>query len=234
MPESTYKESQTVLVALPATTKQKLLNRFARITQFLTWPVLFLFFHLFFDLRIRGRENFSKVRSPFIIVANHVAVYDSFLLRLALGVFTPHLPLRFMAVKKFDWQFLNFLLAIGVVDFVYALFGVFTIVQGEGIEKGTQEACDIVRRGGNVVVYPEGSIIHANTVGPFKKGAAVIAIRTGAPVVPVSFRLGIKFLLRPTLSVSVGEMISAPVDLSVDDATAKFHAEVSGLYNRES
>lgn len=231
MSEITYKESSVVLTTETATWKQKTLNRFAGATQFLTWPILFTLFHLFFKIRIKDRENFSKVRSPFIIIANHVALYDSFIFRLALGIFTPHLPLRFMAVKKFDWRLLNFLLSIGVVDFVYALFGVFTIVQGEGIEKGTQEACDIIRHGGNVVVYPEGSIIHSNVVGPFKKGAAFIAARTGAPVVPVAFRLGGRSLLRRALFISIGSAITVPVNLSAEEATVEFRSVITGLYN---
>ena len=208
--------------------KEKAINRFARITQFLTWPFIFIIFKLFFSIKISGRENFGKVKSPFIIIANHLSFYDSFIFRLALGFNTPHLPLRFMAVNKFDWKFLNFLAFLGIIDLVYSLFGVFTIVPGQG--KGTWEAREIIKSGGNIVIYPEGKIVHADGIGQFKKGAAVISQQMNVEVIPVAFHLDKSSFIVRKLTINIGEAIQPNTNLTIEEQTTLFRKKLIELY----
>jgi 1-acyl-sn-glycerol-3-phosphate acyltransferase len=209
--------------------RQKLINQFARFTQFLVWPLTFLVFHLFFNLKISGRNNLVKIKSPFLIVCNHVSFYDSFIFRLALGLWTSHLPLRFMAVDKFDWKFLNRLASVGLIDFVYSLFGVFTVVPGKGIRSNLIEASRIIKAGGNIVIYPEGGIITQHAVGPFRKGAAVLMQETGVPVIPVSFKI-IEKGIRDRLIVKIGSEISYDPRLSENELTYLLYNSVNKLY----
>lgn len=113
--------------------KEKLITKFVRITQFATWPILYPFFHVMFRIEIINRHKIDNISRPFIIVANHTNFYDSFIFRIVFGF--KYLPLRFMAVTKFDWDFLNKLADCGIINFVYSLFGVFTVTPGLGIEK---------------------------------------------------------------------------------------------------
>jgi len=214
---------------------EKCVNMFAGITQFLAWPFLAPVFRIFYSIDIEGRENFSQAKSPFVIVCNHIAFYDSFLFRLALGLWTPHLPLRFMAVDRFDWPVLNALSDIGAIDLVYSLFGVFTITPGRGAEhrgENLEEAKLILEAGGNVVIYPEGRLATDPGIGTFKKGAAVLVRQTGASVVPVSFKLGPKGPLRRKISIRIGGPLHLIQGISEDEATASFFAAISDLYNR--
>lgn len=215
----------------PMARKERIINSFARVTQFLTWPFLFPLGHLFFSLRISGRRNFSAVESPFIIVSNHISFYDSFLFRLILGAWTPHLPLRFMAVHAFEWRFLNFLNSIGVISFIYSLFGVFVIIPGRGIERNLREAREIIKTGGNVVIYPEGKIFIAAGVGPFKKGAAALSRETGVSVIPVSFRRCGGWLRR-RICINVGGPMQMLSDRSIEEITETFHKAVAELHGR--
>ena len=210
--------------------RQKILKWFARVSQFLAWPVLFLIFHAVFKIRLAGRANLNSARAPFVIIANHIAFYDSFLFRLALGVFTPHLPLRFMAVKIFSSRFLNLLHYLRVVDLVYGFFGVFTVVQGQGIAKGLEEAIKIIQCGGNVVMYPEGGINKSGTIGMFKNGAAVLAKQTNVPVLPVSFRLGEREIIRKNLYINIGSPFRALGDKTDIENSALFKTKVEELY----
>jgi 1-acyl-sn-glycerol-3-phosphate acyltransferase len=73
--------------------KQILMANFARGTQFITWPLAFVLFRTIFSIRITGQENFTKATKPFILLSNHIAFYDSFLLRLALGFWSNHLQI---------------------------------------------------------------------------------------------------------------------------------------------
>lgn len=84
------------------------------------------------------------------------------------------------------------------------------------------EACEAISRGESVLVYPEGTITRDPDLWPMmgKSGAVRIALRTGAPVVPVG-HWGAQFLLKPygklprllprkTMRVAAGP----PLDLS--------------------
>lgn len=209
--------------------KEKVITWIVRLTQFLTWPILYVLFRLVFEVKIQGRNNLSKLNNPFIVIANHISFYDSFIFRLALGFFTPHLPLRFMAVKKFNYKMLNFLTSIGVISFVYTLFGVFTIVKGNGIAKNLKVAKTIINNGGNVVIYPEGSIRHEEGVGEFRPGAAILAQTTHARVLPISMRIKESGRLRDILAVNIGEPI-AVISKNTDENTKMFREILSKLY----
>ena len=206
--------------------------KFLRISQFLTWPIAYVYFHLLYRLRINGRENLGKVTSPFIIIVNHFSFVDSFLFRLILGFVTPHLPLRFMAVERFSWRWLNFLSDIGVIPFVYSLFGVFVVVPGLGIQKNLEKAKQIISRKGNVVIYPEGKIVTEHVISSFRPGASVLAIETDAPVLPVSLRLDRSHMFRRELTVNVGEPISVARDAKTDETTKLFYDTIMGLFNK--
>ncbi len=205
---------------------------FARLTQFLSWPIAFIYFNLFFKLRISGRENLINVSSPFIIISNHVAFYDSFVFRLVLGAFTKKLPLRFMAVNRFKSWYLNFLARIYIIDLIYIIYGVFVVVKGRGIEKYLEEAIRIIKNGGDVVIYPEGSIVHGDEIEPFKLGAAVLAKKTGVPVIPMSMRIN-GGCFRKEYIINVGQKIIVDTTLSAKDISAVFYAEVKKLYQKK-
>lgn len=211
---------------------ERLRNEFVRISQFLTWPILSILFRSVFEIRISGQEVFRNARSPFIIIANHTSFYDSFLFRLALGLWTPHLPLRFMAVTKFEKSFLNFFASMGIIDFVYSLFGVFTVTPGLGIDKNIEKAKKIISNNGNIVIYPEGRIADNGHVEPFKKGAAVLYKQTGVNVIPVSFRRCKCKIFRKIIFINVGKAISISRNRSVEDITDQYHRIVSELYGK--
>jgi 1-acyl-sn-glycerol-3-phosphate acyltransferase len=209
--------------------KDNIVNYIAKTTQFLTWPFLYIIFHILFKIKISGQEVFKNINSPFIIIANHTSFYDSFLFRIILGLNTPHLPLRFMAVNSFESRAMNFVAATGLVDFMYSLFGVFTVTPGLGINKNLKKSKDIIYNGGNIVIYPEGRINHDETIGPFKNGASVLYKETGAEVVPVSIKKSKISILRPTITINIGQKIEISKSRSVDDITKQFRNTIVGL-----
>lgn len=204
-----------------------------RISQSATWPLAYAYFNSLYNVRISGRENLRKVTAPFIIAVNHVGFLDSFMFRLILGLRTPHLPLRFMGVNKFDWKRLNFLNEAGIIPFIYGLFGVFTVTPGLGLAKNLEEAGRIIAGKGVVVIYPEGKIGMAGTVAPFRRGAAVLASETGAPIMPVSFRLGRRGFPRRPFTVNIGELIRVPAGADPDKITESLRNAVVSLYDKE-
>jgi 1-acyl-sn-glycerol-3-phosphate acyltransferase len=140
-----------------------------------------------------------------------------------------------MAVKKFNSRYLNFLAKIGLIEIIYALFGVFTIKKGLGISKNLEEAGKILAEGGNLVIYPEGEIFQStNNIGIFKIGAAVLAQRTGASVIPVAMKITKKSHFRKKFTVNIGKRIVVNKDASVSSysITTNFHNEIFELYKQ--
>jgi 1-acyl-sn-glycerol-3-phosphate acyltransferase len=109
-----------------------------------------------------------------------------------------------MAVKKFNSPFLNFLAWLGLIDFVYVLFGVFTIVKGRGITRNLEEARWIIKAGGNIVMYPEGKIVTEGGIGEFKVGATILAQQMSVPVLPISIRIAERGIFRKKLYINIG------------------------------
>ena len=208
-----------------------LINYFSAFTQFISWPIIFIFFNIFFRLEINGKENLDRIKSPLIIISNHVSIYDSFVFRLILGSNSNHLPLRFMAVKDFDHPLLKFLKKIFIVDIVYHFFGVFVVYQGRGIHRNLEEAIKIIKNKGNVVIYPEGSIIHSDRIGDFKHGASVLAKTTGALVLPISMKIK-KGKIRNRFIINIGRDIKYNKSDSATEITRIFYNVVSNLHNR--
>ncbi|MES3031270.1 MAG: lysophospholipid acyltransferase family protein [Patescibacteria group bacterium] len=207
-----------------------LLKYFARTTQFLSWPFVFIFFRLFFKLEIKGRENLMVTSSPFIIISNHISEYDSFAFRLILGRASGKLPLRFMAVNKFDIWYLNVLSGLFIIDILYVIFGVFVVEEGRGIEKNLREAVRIIGNGGNVVIYPEGSITKSGQIEKFKLGAAFLAQKTQVPVIPISMKIEENIRGKDKFTINIGKPIKVSSLLSPQTITHGFQNAISDLY----
>ncbi len=224
-------EEEATLVQQKRIKKESISVVFAKIAQFLSWPLFFIVFNLYFKIHIRGQENFSLAKRPFIVAANHIRFYDCFLFRLALGFWTPHLPLRFMAVKKFDWTFLELASKLGIIALVYKLFAVFTVEQGQGIDKGLATAREIIQAGENIVMYPQGSIVTSDDLGPFKKGTVVLARDANAEIVMVAFRIKKSSGLRNHLYIIVEKPFMISPNLSAEEETRKLQAHLTYMYN---
>jgi 1-acyl-sn-glycerol-3-phosphate acyltransferase len=137
-----------------------------------------------------------------------------------------------MAVKRFNWRWLNFLADIGVIAFIYSIFGVFVIVPGIGIQKNLEEAKRLIGRKQNIVIYPEGKIVTEHIIAPFKPGASILSTETGAPVLPISFHLGERKFIRRQLTVNIGEPIMVSTNAKSDETTKFFYDTIMDLYNK--
>lgn len=204
---------------------------FYTITQMLAWCLFAPFFYLLYDLRVYGRKNFLSAPKPLIIISNHISFLDGFLINVVAGFFSQNRPFRHMAVLRFKWPMLNALQRIGVIRFVYSLFGVFTVTPGLGIEKNLDMPRKILDERGTVVIYPEGSIVMGDHIMPFRKGAAALSIESNVPVLPISLRKGKRDFLRKKLYINIGEIIF-PDNKKLEDLSSELYQSVNGLYIR--
>ena len=149
--------------------------------------------------RITGREHLAA-GGAFVFTPNHQSHLDILLLLAYLPGRT-----RF-AAKRELWQH-------PVVGAVLDTLGMVPIERDEA-----ERAIDALNRAGardSLVIFPEGTRSPTGELMPFKKGAFVLAIASGLPVVPVVLRGTRRLMPRGSqLAVTPGEaeiVIEAPI-----------------------
>lgn len=164
---------------------------------------------LLFERRVYGLENVPK-SGQLIIVANHLSLIDPPL----LGAVMPR-PMRFMAKKElFDRP---------VVGTAVRAYRAFAVRRGEADRQALATAQRLLQQGEAIAIFPEGTRSRVGKMQPAHPGVAVIALRTGAPVLPVGIWGSERLFkwppvgFRPRLEVRIGE----PFTLSTEEQKAK-------------
>ncbi len=106
-----------------------------------------------------------------ILVANHESMFDPWLLALA----TPR-PVRYMAKAEL-WR-------VALVGRTLDAFGAFPVERGTGDGAAMSRAASLLRDAQVLGIFPQGTSKQLPDRG-FHRGAARLALTTGAPIVPV-------------------------------------------------
>ena len=141
-------------------------------------PFAWLLWHLGFRIRVEGRENLKKVQTKgYILAPTHVSAID---------------PV-FIAVTRWGGRMVIF--AKKELFEINAFLSWFFRCCGGVCVRGTKEEVAVIDRtveacknGRTLLIFPEGTRYKGEEggVGEFKNGAFRIAVKTGAPVVPVA------------------------------------------------
>lgn len=118
-----------------------------------------------FRLKVEGLENLPK-KSNFIVVSNHVSFLDPFI----IGAAFPE-KIHWISLKSFyGFSFMNwFLKNLGTLP-----------TGGASSEK----AVISLRNNKNIGLFPEGTRTFDGKLKEFRRGAALLALKTGRPVIP--------------------------------------------------
>jgi 1-acyl-sn-glycerol-3-phosphate acyltransferase len=110
---------------------------------------------------------------PFVVVANHQSLLDIVLLS--------RMP------REMKWVGKEELFKIPWIGWMLRLTGDIAVRRGDSESGGeaVAKARAYLRRGMNVMIFPEGTRSRDARLLPFKKGAFRLAIETGVPVLPV-------------------------------------------------
>jgi 1-acyl-sn-glycerol-3-phosphate acyltransferase len=129
-------------------------------------------FRLYFRMRVSGAQNVPKDGAA-ILTANHKSFWDSFF----LGVCTRR-HLRFMAKTELIQARYGKLLV---------RLGAFPVKRGEADSDAMETAREVLRQGGLLALFPEGTRIRdPDELGDPKRGAGRLAIEMGVPLVPAA------------------------------------------------
>lgn len=151
---------------------------------------------------VRGGGNIPA--GPAIIISKHQSTWETFALQVIFPAQTWVLKKELLLIPIFGWS-LALARAIAIDR------GSPKEALGQVIRKGTER----LERGLWVVVFPEGTRIPFGQKGKYNAGGAMLAARSGYPVVPVAHDAGRywapgRFTIRPgTVQVVIGPVIAA-------------------------
>lgn len=132
---------------------------------------------------------------PCIVVANHESLLDPVLLPLAARE-----PLRFMAKE----ELFRTRLGAGLLE----ALGAFPVGRGRGDHEAVDRGVELLAAGAAIAIFPAGNVQD----DVWHRGAARLALHTGAPLVPVRIENAARALSRgrigfPRIRILVGEPI---------------------------
>jgi 1-acyl-sn-glycerol-3-phosphate acyltransferase len=150
----------------PARFARSLYHRFyvAPVTRYLT------------TLEVGGLEHLSNT-GPFIFVANHTSNFDTPLVLTALPVKARK---RTIVAAAMDNFFMDRRRAFHTVF----VFNAIPIDRHKINRRSSQQALELVEQGWNLLIFPEGGRTPTGQLHEFKGGAAYLAERTKAAVIP--------------------------------------------------
>jgi 1-acyl-sn-glycerol-3-phosphate acyltransferase len=153
---------------------------------------------------VRGRTNIDP-RQSYVIVSNHQSHYDVFVLYGWLGI-------------DFKWVMKKELRKLPVFGFACEKMGHIYIDRSnrETAVASLEEAKKSVVNGTSVLFFPEGTRSKTGEIGEFKKGAFVMALDLGLPVLPITILGTGKILPAKTMDLFPGRanmVIHEPVDV---------------------
>jgi 1-acyl-sn-glycerol-3-phosphate acyltransferase len=138
---------------------------------------------VWFRLRISGAEHIPA-EGPAIVAPNHKSFWDSFFVAAAT-----RRHVRYMGkVELFQ----------GPWGRVLVRLGAFPVRRGEADAEALATARTILRQGGLLALFPEGTRIRdPDHLGAPRRGAGRLALETGAPVVPAAITGSERLFLGP-------------------------------------
>jgi 1-acyl-sn-glycerol-3-phosphate acyltransferase len=169
-----------------------------------------------YRIEVVGPERIPT-KGAAVLVANHESIWDPFV----LGVATER-EIHYLAkAELFRWQ---------PLARVLRSLNAFPVERGSGDHRAVREAVRRLRAGELLGVFPQGTSKPERQNG-WHRGAARLALATGAPVVPVRLA-GTRPLPGPTrIRIVVGEPITVEPGkatiMAARDLTARFEEAVT-------
>jgi len=158
----------------------------------------------FFNYRVIGAENMVE-EGPCIIAANHCSYLDPPLVGVACKR-----AIHYLARKS--------LLDVPILGPILPELNVIPVDQKNADRSALMGAIRVVRNGGAVLIFPEGTRSPDGKIQKAHPGIGMIAVKTGAPIVPILIDGSFSALARgkrlpklTPISVLIGEKIDPDV-----------------------
>ncbi len=155
-----------------------------------------VFTHLVCRYHVKGRE-YVPLKGPLLLIANHLSWYDPIL----IGVMLPRRAWYFTKNEIFRWP---------IVGFLGRLTGQIPVHRDAHDYAAVEKGLAYLREGKAVMIFPEGAVEKQERMLPAHTGTAMLAVRTGVPVLPIAL-YGTRRILRsfrtwlPNVYVEIGK-----------------------------
>jgi 1-acyl-sn-glycerol-3-phosphate acyltransferase len=128
-------------------------------------------------IRIEGDIDAIPRSGPLIVASNHASNLDAVVLASTL---MPRLG------RRLQWLGKKELFAWPVVGWIASHGGVHPVDRSTADVEAYRLAKRILDEGHALFVFPEGTRSHDGSLGRGRDGVAMLALRTGAPIVPIA------------------------------------------------
>lgn len=136
------------------------------------YPIAWFFFNLVHPGKVMGRTQVPQ--GPCLLCGNHTRYSDPFFILFALG--RKEHPYVMAKAELLRYPVLGWLLK---------KLGVFGVDRGKADVKAIKTALRVLKEGNKLLLFPEGTRIRSGESQGAKTGAAMLALRTGVPIVPI-------------------------------------------------
>ncbi len=135
------------------------------------WYVLRPLVRSYFRLTAQGLEHIPPT-GPVLLAANHCSFLDPPLIALAI----PR-QITFLAKEE--------LFSVPILSWWIRWMGTYPVSRGEGDLKAIRTVMRLMENHKALLIFPEGTRSLDGNLQPLENGLAWLALKTGAPVVPV-------------------------------------------------
>ena len=177
-------------------------------------------------IEVSGKQELSKMKKPVIFCANHLSNFDIIALYNSVDR-----PIYFIAKKELSKiPFLGWYMKAAGMIFIDRS-------NSEKAINSMREAGDLIKKGRNIITFPEGTRSKDGNIGKFKKGSFLIAYSENIPIIPIAIKNSDKInpnnslrIYKSTINVNIGNLITDYSRFNSPDKLADYtHNEVKNL-----
>lgn len=121
---------------------------------------------------VQGKENVPR-KGPLIVASNHLSNGDP-------PILTAAVPRQIAWMAKAEW------FRTPVIGRLFRMAGMIPVRRFEADLGALRRSQDVLRHGGALAMFPEGTRGGDRGLKTAEPGTALIALRTGAPIVPIA------------------------------------------------